>query len=78
MSATTGCPKPTIRHLVPKTRWFVTTRCFQTMYLLRPDALTVDLVGLRIAEGLEKYPGVAILAMVQMTDHSRDLALSSP
>lgn len=58
-----------LRHLPPNTLWFVTSRCLQAQYLLRPDEETTKRFGYWLGRALSRYPGVQLFAVVQMSNH---------
>ena len=45
-----------LRILLPGTLWFVTFRCSEQRFLLRPDAECNQIFGYTLAEALERYP----------------------
>ena len=58
-----------LRHLPPNTLWFVTSRCLQAQYLLRPDEEMTKRFGYWLGRALKRYPGIELYAAVQMSNH---------
>jgi len=58
-----------LRHLPPNTSWFVTSRCLQAQYLLRPDEQMTKRFGYWLGRALKRYPGIELFAAVQMSNH---------
>jgi len=53
----------------PGTLYFVTTRCFQATFLLRPDPKTNETLGWWLARALERHPGVRLAAIANLSNH---------
>ena len=58
-----------LRHLPPNTSWFVTSRCLQAQYLLRPDKEMTKRFGYWLGRALKRHPGIELFAAVQMSNH---------
>ncbi len=58
-----------LRYMPPNTKWFVTSRCFQAQYLLRPDEEMNRRFGYWLGRALKRYPGIEMYAVVQMSNH---------
>ena len=58
-----------LRHLPPNTLWFVTSRCLQAQYLLRPDEEMTNRFGYWLGRALKRYPGIELFAAIQMSNH---------
>ncbi len=56
------------RRIVPGQVWFVTRRCFQGRYLLRPDAVVNQIVLYAMALAAQET-NIRIFAVVQMSNH---------
>lgn len=58
-----------LRLLSPATTWFVTTRCVDARFLLRPDPDLNAAVGLCLARACRRYPAVQLLGFIAMSNH---------
>ncbi len=58
-----------LRIQTPRTFHFLTFRCAQQQFLLRPDPICNEIFGYTLAQALEKYPGIALLGSVSMGNH---------
>jgi putative transposase len=58
-----------IRYTPPNTTWFVTNRCIQAQYLLRPDKEMTKHFGYWLGRALRLHPGIQLIAAVQMSNH---------
>jgi REP element-mobilizing transposase RayT len=55
--------------LEPQTTWFVTTRCVDARFLLRPDPGLNAAVGMCLAKACRRHPGIVLLGVVVMSNH---------
>jgi REP element-mobilizing transposase RayT len=58
-----------LRHLQPGTTWFVSTRCLEARFLLRPDDRTNSSIGLHLARAAKRFPGITLIGFVAMSNH---------
>lgn len=58
-----------LRWLTPGTRWFITTRCLESRFLLRPTDALNQRVGFWMATALERYPGIRLHALYVASNH---------
>jgi REP element-mobilizing transposase RayT len=58
-----------LRYLPPNTSWFVTSRCLQAQYLLRPDEEMKRRFGYWLGRALKRYPRIELFAAGQMSNH---------
>ena len=58
-----------LRRLPPGAIWFVTVRCEQRRFRLRPDAVRSELVGFHLAAANNFCPGIQLYAACQMGNH---------
>ena len=58
-----------LRYLPPNTLWFVTSRCLQAQYLLRPDEEMTNRFGYWLGRALDRYSGIELYGAIQMSNH---------
>jgi REP element-mobilizing transposase RayT len=58
-----------LRLLAPTTTWFVTTRCVDSRFFLRPDAPLNTVLGLCLARACKRHPGISVLGFVALSNH---------
>ncbi len=66
-----------IRFFEPERLYFITSRCHQSQFLLRPDAETTEIVGAVVARGLYLYR-VKLYGFVAMSNHVHAIVQGSP
>jgi REP element-mobilizing transposase RayT len=58
-----------LRILEPNTVWFVSTRCLDARFLLRPDPQVNSLFGFWLARSAQKYRNIKIYGAIMMSNH---------
>jgi len=58
-----------LRLLTPATTWFVTTRCVDARFLMRPDPDMNTALGFCLARACRRYPGIQLLGFVALSNH---------
>lgn len=58
-----------LRLLLPGTTWFVTTRCIDARFLLRPDPHLNATIATCLARALRRYPAISLLGFVALSNH---------
>jgi REP element-mobilizing transposase RayT len=58
-----------LRHLEPGSFYFVTTRCLESRFFLRPDPELRAQSGAWLARALERSPGITLYGFLAMSNH---------
>lgn len=59
-----------LRWLRPRQRWFVTSRCLEARFLLRPDVAMKQRFGFWLAKATQRFPGIRVHAAIQLSNHT--------
>lgn len=58
-----------VRWLTPGTRWFITTRCLESRFFLKPTTALNQRVGFWLATALDRFPGIRLHAVYAASNH---------
>jgi hypothetical protein len=58
-----------LRWLTPRTRWFVTTRCLESRFFLKPTPALNQRFGFWLAKALARYPAIRLHAVYAASNH---------
>ena len=58
-----------IRRNIPGTLWFITSRAFQSRFLLLPRKQANEIIGFYFAQALRLFPSIRAYCLVSMSNH---------
>ena len=58
-----------LRYLEPGSFWFVTSRCIDARFLLRPDPALTALAGFCLARAARRFEGISLHGVIFMSNH---------